>query len=121
MHMMIVDIQVYNSDDVPRVTGSLTQPTLFGSCVVIVPNLLSFGGASRNLASCGISRQSGIYRQSTSDGSTVSIRHHVVWRSNACCVIEFSRLQLKAEMRGCVRSWLPMNSASCLNDFSYVD
>lgn len=52
VHMMVVDMQVYNSDDVPRVVGSLTQPTLFGSCVVIVPHLLSSGGVSRNLAIC---------------------------------------------------------------------
>lgn len=38
VHMMVVDMQVYNSDDVPRVTGSLTHPTLFGCCVVIVPH-----------------------------------------------------------------------------------
>lgn len=119
--MIVVDMQVYASDDVPRVVGSLTQPTLFGSCVVIVPQLLSSGGASRNLAICDRSRKRGICKQSTSDNSTVSIRQHIVWRSNACCVIEFSRLQLKAEMRGCVESWLPMNSASYLNDFSYVD
>lgn len=80
MHMIVVDMQVYSSDDVPRVTGSLTQPTSFGFCVVIVPHLLSSGGASRSLAICDGLRQFGMYRQSTSDGSTVYIRQLVVWR-----------------------------------------
>ena len=115
VHMIVVEMQVYNSDDVPRVTGSLTQPTLFGFCVVIVPHLLSSDGASRSIAICDRLRQFGLYKQSTSDGSTVSIRQHVVWRSNACCVVECSRLQLKAEIRGCAKSWMPMNSISCLS------
>lgn len=36
VHMMVVEMQVNKSADVPRVTGSPTQPTLFGLCVVIV-------------------------------------------------------------------------------------
>lgn len=72
--MIVVDMQVYASDDVPRVVGSLTQPMLFESCVVIVLQLLSSSGASQSLAICDILRQCGIYKQSTSDGSTVSIR-----------------------------------------------